>query len=83
MNQSIYIHLAFWLVKAELKREERAWKKKVRQQYAEIPHQSQHMLKDIGMNYEGAATVSNASSKTTAMRRILTLKRLVSLRLLH
>lgn len=83
MSQSIYIHLAFWLVKAELKREERDWKKKVRQQYAEIPHQSQHMLKDIGMNHEGVAAIPSASPKTIAKRRILTLKRLVSLKLSH
>ncbi|MBD1558131.1 hypothetical protein HC752_14420 [Vibrio sp. S9_S30] len=83
MSQSVYIRLAFWLVNAELKREEKAWKKKVRQQYAEIPYQSQHMLKDIGMNYEGVAAIPSESRENMAKRRMRTLKRLATLQCSH
>ncbi|KJY79652.1 hypothetical protein [Vibrio nigripulchritudo] len=76
MSQSIYIRLAFWLVKSELKREEKTWKREVRKEYFSIPWQNPHMLKDIGFESDGRTVGHDEPPKVIAERRIRILKKL-------
>ncbi|WP_105902177.1 DUF1127 domain-containing protein [Vibrio gangliei] len=77
MRHSIYIQLATLLVKADLKREERIWLRKVRRAQYEIPWHSEHLLRDIGLDATGrplgesVATPAKAERRVTLMRRIL------------
>ncbi|MGR5542643.1 DUF1127 domain-containing protein, partial [Vibrio campbellii] len=53
MRHSIYLKLAAWCVVADLKQEERAWKRRVRQSANELPFHSEHLLRDVGLDATG------------------------------
>lgn len=53
MRYSVYLQLATLLIRADLRREERAWKRRIRRSAYMIPWHSQHLLKDIGLAQDG------------------------------
>ncbi|WED22380.1 DUF1127 domain-containing protein [Vibrio sp. JC009] len=53
MTHSVYIKLAAVLIKADLRREEREWKRKVRRSVHEIPWENAYLLRDIGLEADG------------------------------
>ncbi|GAK85125.1 hypothetical protein JCM19238_2705 [Vibrio ponticus] len=81
MNQSIYLKLATLLVKADLRREERAWKRKVRRSAHEIPWQNEHLLRDIGLDREGRPIGESLAPQVKAERRIRHLRRVLTSRI--
>lgn len=76
MHHSIYIHLATLLIKADLKREQNAWLRKIRRSQYELPFHSEHLLRDIGLDNTGRplgeplSVVNKAERRVTLMRRI-------------
>ncbi|UGA54295.1 hypothetical protein [Vibrio sp. VB16] len=75
MSRSIYLHLAVLLVKADLKREERVWKRKLRRSVYDIPWESAHLLKDIGLETDGRTIGYSQPSHVIVERRIRHLRR--------
>lgn len=78
MKHSFYIQLAVFLVKADLRREERQWKRKVRRSAYDIPWHNAHLLRDIGLDSEGRAECSSAA--VAAERRVRHFRRIISSR---
>ncbi|PWI32098.1 DUF1127 domain-containing protein [Vibrio albus] len=78
MKQSFYIQLAIFFVKADLRREERQWQRKVRRSAYDIPWHSEHLLRDIGLDREGRAT--SASNAAIAEHRVHHYRRIISSR---
>lgn len=81
MRHSIYIQLAALLVKADLKREERVWLRKVRRAQYEIPWHSEHLLRDIGLDPTGRPLGDKAQSPIKAERRVALMRRILQARL--
>jgi len=76
MSRSIYLHLAVFLVKADLKREERAWKRKIRRTVHDIPWDNAHLLRDIGLDTDGRTIGSRTPEHVLVDRRIRHLRRI-------
>ncbi len=82
MRHSIYIRLATLLLTADLKREDRQWKSRVRRIRSHIPWENAHLLRDIGLDSDGrvVGTLSEPPA-VTAERRVRHLRRLVRTRI--
>ncbi|BCL71063.1 conserved hypothetical protein [Vibrio nigripulchritudo MADA3029] len=81
MRHSIYIQLATLLVKADIKREERAWKRRVARAQQNIPWHNAHLLQDIGLDPDGRLVGANEQPSATAERRVRHLRRLIRTRI--
>ncbi|WP_428771256.1 DUF1127 domain-containing protein [Vibrio sp.] len=81
MNHSIYLKLATLLVKVDLRREDRQWKRKLRQSAYQIPWHSAHLLKDIGLEQDGRPIGVSEPTAVTAERRVRHLRRVLSARI--
>ena len=82
MSHSVYLKLATVLVKADLKREEREWKRKVRRSAYDIPWNNAHLLRDIGLEQDGRPVGFTEPDSVKAERRIRHLRRVLSVRIL-
>ncbi|CAH0541147.1 DUF1127 domain-containing protein [Vibrio marisflavi] len=80
MRHSIYLKLAVLLVKADLRREEREYKKAIRREAYFIPYQNQHLLKDIGLDKEGRANTISMPIQAKAKRTVNLLRQSVEAR---
>ncbi len=81
MSHSIYLQLATVLIKADLKRETRAFQKKLRRSAFQIPWNNKHLLKDIGLDSEGRANMVSEPDAVKAERRVLRLRQVLSMRI--
>lgn len=77
MRHSIYIQLATLLIKADLKREQNAWVRKIRRSQYQLPLHSEHLLRDIGLDTTGRplgeslpVVVNRAERRVILIRRI-------------
>ncbi|WP_264878021.1 DUF1127 domain-containing protein [Vibrio agarivorans] len=82
MRHSIYLKLAAWCVVADLKQEERAWKRRVRQSAHELPFHSEHLLRDVGLDATGRPLGRTETPKATAGRRVRHLRRILQSRMI-
>lgn len=81
MSHSIYLKLATVLVKADLRREERTWLRRVRRSAHEIPWQNEYLLRDIGLDKDGRPLASSVAPEVKVERRIRHLRRILTLRI--
>ena len=81
MRHSLYLHLAVFFVRADIRREERVWLAKVRRATSEIPLGNAYLLKDIGLNAEGRPLCSSEPRAVTAKRRVRHLRRACRLKI--
>lgn len=81
MKHSIYLTLATVLVKADLRREDRAWKRKVRRSAYDIPWQNAHLLRDIGLDIDGRPLGRSEAPQRKVERRIRHLRRVLTARI--
>lgn len=82
MSHSVYLKLATVLVKADLKREEREWKRKLRRSAYDIPWNNAHLLRDIGLEQDGRPIGFSEPDSVKAERRVRHLRRVLSARIL-
>jgi hypothetical protein len=82
MRQSLYIKLATFFIRAELQRESREWKSRVRRASFDTPWDNQYLLKDIGLEFDGRAIGVSESGKLNTERKVRHLKRMVRSRLI-
>ncbi|WGW00924.1 DUF1127 domain-containing protein [Vibrio sp. YMD68] len=81
MRHSVYLKLATLLVKADLKREEREWKRKIRRSSYDIPWENTHLLRDIGLETDGRPIGFSEPEAVKAERRVRHLRRVLSTRI--
>ncbi len=81
MSHSIYIKLATVLVRADLRREEREWKRKVRRSSYDLPWHNVHLLKDIGLQPDGRPIGGSVSNTVKAERQVRHIRRVLRLRI--
>lgn len=81
MRHSIYLKLATVLVRADLRREEKAWQKKLRRSAFDLPWDNAHLLKDIGLESDGRPIGFSEPEAVTAERRVRHLRRVLSARI--
>jgi len=81
MRHSLYLHLAVFFVRADIRREERVWLAKTRRATSEIPLGNAYLLKDIGLNAEGRALCSAEPRDIAAKRRVRHLRRACRLKI--
>lgn len=81
MRHSIYLHLAVLLVRADLRREERAFRAKIRRTTSEIPHGNAYLLRDIGLNEDGLPLCGSAPNEVVAKRTVRHLRRAFRLKI--
>ncbi|WP_159655752.1 DUF1127 domain-containing protein [Vibrio atypicus] len=82
MSHSVYLKLATVLVKADLRREEREWKRRVRRSAFDIPWNNAHLLRDIGLEQDGRSIAHNEPDSVKAERRVRHLRRVLSARII-
>lgn len=82
MSHSVYLKLATLLVKADLRREERVWKQKVRRSAHDIPWDNAHLLRDIGLETDGRTIGVSLPDAVKVERRMRHLRRVLNARLL-
>lgn len=82
MRHSIYLTLATVLVRADLRREERVWKRKVRRSAYDIPWNNAHLLKDIGLETDGRPIGFSVPDAVKVERRVRHLRRVLSSRII-
>lgn len=82
MSHSVYLKLATILVKADLRREEREWKRKVRRSAFDIPWENAHLLRDIGLEHDGRPMGVSLPDSVIVERRMRHLRRVLTTRLL-
>lgn len=82
MSHSVYLKLATVLVKADLRREEREWKRKVRRSAFDIPWENAHLLRDIGLEHDGRPMGVSLPDSVIVERRMRHLRRVLTTRLL-
>jgi hypothetical protein len=70
MRHSIYIILATWFIKADVRRQERAFQRKLRRSVRDIPWHSEYLLRDIGLLPDGQVAVDRAMVKDQVTRRV-------------
>ncbi|PKH07570.1 DUF1127 domain-containing protein [Moritella sp. Urea-trap-13] len=75
MRHSLYLNLAVFFVRADIRREERVWLAKTRRATSEIPLGNAYLLKDIGLNVDGRPLCSSAPRDVIAARRVRHLRR--------
>ncbi|MEF1289162.1 DUF1127 domain-containing protein [Vibrio sp. M260118] len=81
MSHSVYLTLATLLVKADLRREERQWKRKLRRSAFDIPWDNAHLLRDIGLEQDGRPVGFTEPDSVKAERRVRHLRRVLSARI--
>ncbi|MDW6003118.1 DUF1127 domain-containing protein [Vibrio mangrovi] len=81
MRHSIYLSLAALLIRADLRREERAWRRKVRRSAYDIPWDNPHLLRDIGLEADGRPIGRSMNEDQRVTRRIHLIRQLMSLRI--
>jgi len=81
MSHSVYLKLATLLVKADLRREDRQWKRKLRRSAFDIPWNNEHLLRDIGLEKDGRPVGFSEPDSVKAERRIRHLRRVLSARI--
>ena len=81
MRHSIYLKLATVLVRADLRREEREWQRKVRRSSFDLPWENTHLLKDIGLESDGRPIGSSEPEAVKIERRVRHLRRVLSTRI--
>ena len=81
MSHSVYLKLATLLVKADLRREEREWKRRVRRSAFQIPWENAHLLRDIGLEQDGRPVGQTEPDSVKAERRIRHFRRVLSARI--
>ncbi|MCL9781395.1 DUF1127 domain-containing protein [Vibrio sp. S4M6] len=80
MRHSIYLKLAVLLVQADLRREEREYRKALRREAFLSPWQNEHLLKDIGLDREGRTTVVSVPVQVKAKRTVRLLRQSLHIR---
>lgn len=75
MRHSIYITLATWLIEADVRRQERAFQRKLRRSVRDIPWHSEYLLRDIGLQPEGQVLVERQAADDQVTRRVRHLRR--------
>ncbi len=81
MSHSIYLKLATLFVVADIKREERVWKRKVRRSAHDLPWTNTHLLRDIGLQSDGRPVGVSEPEMVSAKRRVRHLRRILSARI--
>ncbi|TDM55223.1 DUF1127 domain-containing protein [Aliivibrio fischeri] len=81
MRHSIYLRLAILLIKADLAREEREWKRAVRKVQYEIPWGNEYLLKDIGLHLDGRTISDLEQPVFKAECQVRHLRRFIRLRI--
>ncbi|MCJ2375862.1 DUF1127 domain-containing protein [Vibrio sp. ZSDZ34] len=77
MQTSVYLTLATWLIKADIHREEREWKRRYRRNAYQLPLHSPHLLRDIGLDSEGRPLGRVAPPQVEAKRKARHLRRIL------
>ncbi|WP_299685493.1 DUF1127 domain-containing protein [uncultured Vibrio sp.] len=81
MRHSVYLKLATILIRADLRREEREWQRKVRRSSYHLPWNNTHLLKDIGLEADGRPIGFSEPEAVTIERRVRHLRRALSARI--
>ncbi len=81
MRDSIFIQLATLLIKADIYREDSAWKRRVKRSQNNPPWNDAYLLKDIGLSQQSSDTVENERPSFTVERRVRHLRRLIRTRI--
>lgn len=81
MRHSVYLKLATVLIRADLRREEREWQRKVRRSSYELPWNNTHLLRDIGLEAGGRPIGFSEPEVVTIERRVRHLRRVLSARI--
>lgn len=75
MNQSVYLRLALFFVRIDIKREETAWRKAHRRiRYAGKP-MSEHLMRDIGFEKDGFSIGHTVAPQFKAQREVARMRR--------
>ncbi|AUI85330.1 DUF1127 domain-containing protein [Vibrio azureus] len=82
MRHSIYVKLAAILLHADLKRETRQWQRLMRRQGYHLPALNTHLLKDIGLDFEGRSNRAYVPDAVKTERKTRHLRRVLSLRIM-
>ncbi|KAA8666883.1 DUF1127 domain-containing protein [Vibrio gigantis] len=81
MRHSVYLKLATVLIRADLRREEREWQRKVRRSSYDLPWNNTHLLRDIGLEVDGRPLGFSEPEVVTIERRVRHLRRVLSARI--
>lgn len=81
MRHSIYLHLATLFVRADLHREARVSRAKLRRATHEIPWGNTYLLRDIGLNADGRPLCGSEPHAVTAKRHVRHLRRAFRLKI--
>ncbi|WP_261885263.1 DUF1127 domain-containing protein [Vibrio pomeroyi] len=81
MRHSVYLKLATVLIRADLRREEREWQRKVRRSSYDLPWNNTHLLRDIGLEVDGRPIGFSEPEVVTIERRLRHLRRVLSARI--
>lgn len=82
MRHSIYLQLASFFVRADLRREERVWRAKLRRSTREIPWGNAYLLRDIGLDADARPLCGSEPHAVIAERYIRRLRRASRLKIL-
>ncbi|MDX2321519.1 MAG: DUF1127 domain-containing protein [Moritella sp.] len=75
MRHSLYLNLAVFFVRADIRREERVWLAKNRRTSSDLPLGNAYLLKDLGLNVDGRPLCSAEPRDVNAARRVRHLRR--------
>lgn len=82
MNQSVYLRLAVFFVRMDIKREETAWRKAHRRiRYLGEP-MSEHLMRDIGFEKDGFSIGHTVTPQYKAQREVARMRRKLRLNLM-
>ncbi|MGF1771910.1 DUF1127 domain-containing protein [Vibrio maritimus] len=81
MRTSVYLTIATWLIKADIQKEEREWKRRYRRSAYQLPLHNEHLLRDIGLDKEGRPLGHVAAPQVVAKRKARHLRRELQSRL--
>lgn len=81
MNHSVYLQIATLFIKADLRREERQWKRKIRRSAYDLPWENPHLLKDIGLEPDGRSVSHSEPDNVKVARRMRHLRRVLTSRI--
>ncbi|MCG7490527.1 DUF1127 domain-containing protein [Vibrio sp. Of14-4] len=81
MSHSVYLKLAIFLVKIDLRREERQWKRRVRRAAFQIPFANEHLMRDVGLEKGGRCIADTVPDDVKTERRVRHLRRVLSSRI--
>nr|WP_086940634.1 DUF1127 domain-containing protein [Thaumasiovibrio occultus] len=79
MKHSLYVKAAVVLLRWDIEREHRAWRRAHRRIAVDFPHLNEHLLRDIGIDPDGRMNFTPAPH-VTASRRAKHLRRLLRFR---